>query len=73
MAKTVIEGYGWEPPKAVAEEDFSGYANSIVSIFNLTFGNYLTSYIDCVIIHQSLNTNQCFIQDISASVSAWSV
>lgn len=53
MAKTVIEGYGWEPPKAIAEEDFDGYANSIVSIFNLTFGNYLASSIDCAITHQS--------------------
>ncbi|KAJ5970806.1 uncharacterized protein N7479_000724 [Penicillium vulpinum] len=37
MVKTVIEGYGWEPPEEVAEGDFAGYGDSIVSIFNLTF------------------------------------
>lgn len=52
MAKTVIEGYGWEPPKAVAEEDFNGYADSIASIFNLTFGNYSAASIDCAITDQ---------------------
>ncbi|KAF4760124.1 hypothetical protein HAV15_006970 [Penicillium sp. str.  len=40
MAKTIIEGYGWEPPKEVAEADFAGYGDSIVSIFNLTFGYF---------------------------------
>ncbi|CRL25099.1 unnamed protein product [Penicillium camemberti] len=40
MAKTVIEGYGWEPPKEVAEADFAGYGDSIASIFNLTFGYF---------------------------------
>ena len=39
MVKTIIEGFGWEPPTEVADEDFTAYANSIVSIFNLTFGN----------------------------------
>lgn len=43
MTKTVIEGYGWEPPKEIAEADFAGYGDSIVSIFNLTFGNYTTA------------------------------
>lgn len=50
MAKTVIEGYGWEPPKEVAEADFAGYGDSIVSIFNLTFGNYSIT-VDCAIFH----------------------
>lgn len=42
MFKTIIQGFGWEPPKELPEEDFDGYANSIVSIFNLTFG--ISSY-----------------------------
>jgi hypothetical protein len=42
MTKTIIEGFGWEPPKEVPEEDFTAYGNSIVSIFNLTFG--ISSY-----------------------------
>lgn len=73
MVKTVIEGYGWEPPKEVAEDDIDGYANSIVSIFNLTFGNYLASLLIVQSPINTVNTNQYFIQDTSASVSAWSV
>jgi hypothetical protein len=42
MTKTIIEGFGWEPPKEVPQEDFTEYGNSIVSIFNLTFG--ISSY-----------------------------
>ncbi|OGE50093.1 hypothetical protein PENARI_c018G07872 [Penicillium arizonense] len=29
MTKTIIEGFGWEPPKEVPEEDFTAYGNSI--------------------------------------------
>ncbi|KAL2829506.1 bacterial low temperature requirement A protein-domain-containing protein [Aspergillus cavernicola] len=40
MAKTVIEGFGWEPPKEVEEGDYAGFGDSIVSIFNLTFAYF---------------------------------
>ncbi|KAJ5218405.1 uncharacterized protein N7498_000504 [Penicillium cinerascens] len=40
MTKTIIEGFGWEPPTEIADEDFTAYGSSIVSIFNLTFGYF---------------------------------
>lgn len=44
MTKTIIEGYGWKPPNELADEDYIAYSNSIISIFNLTFGNSSYSF-----------------------------
>lgn len=42
MIKTIISGFGWEPPKEGAEEGFNEYIDGINKIFNLTFG--ISSY-----------------------------
>ncbi|CAI7615088.1 unnamed protein product [Penicillium pancosmium] len=50
IIKTMISGFGWEPPKEGPEEDFNEYIDGIVKIFNLTFG---ISFIRSSVLYQS--------------------